>query len=380
MVIAGAGIGGLAITAGLLDLGHDVTVLEADPGLRPGGAGISIWPNGHAALRRLGLALPDSGQRVETLRLLRSDGRPLYVLDVARLERRLGFETRLLRRRDLVQHLYSQLPPGTVRFGREVSRLAAASPAEMTITTTDGARIAADLVIGADGHRSAIRRYVHDTGPAIPVGITTWQGVAPVALEVGRPGESLYIQGDEGWCGLMPAGGGALQWWFDVPSDIAETIPAGDRIGFLRQRFAAWPEPVSDVIAHLDGAEIEPWPYTRHPVPPRLFRDRAVLIGDAAHAMPPSVAQGASQTLDDALALVDALRGSASVTAALREYQSRRRRRAAVVSHLASSQLALRGPSQRIGALNRLLPSSVLTAGYARFLRAVSYGLGRSLS
>lgn len=298
IVVAGAGVSGLAVAYGLIAQGHQVTVLEADPALRPGGAGISIWSNGHAALRRLGLALPDRGQRVETLRVLHASGRQLYLLDVAGVGRRLGYETRLLRRRELVEHLYQQLPAGVVRFGSEVSGLDPTEGSAVRVASAAGV-VEADLVIGADGHRSAVRRYVHDTGPAIPVGLTTWQGVHPVAVETGSPGESLYIQGNEGWCGLMPAGDGELQWWFDLPAEVSAAVAPSERVRFLRRRFADWPSPVAEVISQLDGADVEPWPYTRHPVPHRLYRGRAVLIGDAAHAMPPSLAQGASQALDE---------------------------------------------------------------------------------
>jgi FAD-dependent urate hydroxylase len=374
IVVAGAGIGGLAAAFALIDRGHQVRVLEADPQLRRGGAGISIWPNGHAALRRLGLTLPDAGQRVETLRVLRSDGSPLHALDVADLERRFGFETRLLRRRDLVDHLFAALPDGAVEFGREVCGLQAAGDG-MRVRTTAGDPVAAQLVVGADGHRSGVRRHVHDTGAAIPTGIATWQGVQPVDVDTGHPGESLYIQGDEGWCGLMPAGDSQLQWWFDLPADIAESVPPAERIAVLRDRFRGWPAPVADVIAQLDGHQIEPWSYTRHPVPRRLYRDRAVLIGDAAHAMPPTLAQGASQTLDDAWALVDALDRSADLASALRRYQRRRRTRAAIVTRAASSRLALRGPSPPLARLGRLVSTRRLTRGYGTCLRLVSYGL-----
>jgi FAD-dependent urate hydroxylase len=196
-----------------------------------------------------------------------------------------------------------------------------------------------------------------------------------VAVELGHPGQSLYIQGAEGWCGLMPAGAGELQWWFDLPADVAERVPVEERITFLRDRFSGWPDPVADVIDHLDGAQIEPWPYTRHPVPRRLYRDRAVLIGDAAHAMPPTLAQGASQTLDDAWALVDSLDGQADLEAALRTYQRRRRTRSAFVSRLSGSRFALRGPSSRLARLSGLLPPAALTWAYAGWLRAVSYGV-----
>jgi FAD-dependent urate hydroxylase len=375
IAIAGAGIGGLAIAPALIAAGHEVVVFEAATEPRTGGAGISIWPNGHAALRRLGTSLPDIGQRVETLSVLRSDGTSLFDLDVARLEQHLGYETRLLRRRDLIDHLLKAVPDGVVQFGREVVDVVPAAADDMRVITRSGPELVADLVIGADGHRSAVRRYVCDTGPARPTGIATWQGVDPVPVELAERGRSLYIQGDAGWCGLMPAGDGELQWWFDVPADIADTIPAAARTAWLKQRFADWPSPVSEVLDAIDGVGIETWPYTRHPVPKQLARARAVLIGDAAHAMPPSLAQGASQTLEDAFVLSHALDRCGDLDAAFAEYCRLRRRRVVTVSRIAGSRLALHGPPKWTAPLGRLVPAAVMTAMFDRMLRSVSNSL-----
>lgn len=374
IVVAGAGIGGLAITHALLERGHDVTVVEEAPELRAGGAAISVWHNGHAALQRLGLALPDAGERITALHVLLADGTTMYRLDATAVERRIGVEARLLRRRDLVAHLLAQLPAGVVNFGRGVEAVDS-GPARQMTATAGGEPYVADLVIGADGHRSGVRRFVHDTGPAKPTGMATWQGVHPVEALIGQPGESLYLQGDGGFCGLMPAGDGWLQWWFDLPAADADAVPVEERIAFLKRRFAGFASPVPEVIAQVRSEEIEPWHYTWHPVPKTLYIDRAVLIGDAAHAMPPTLAQGTSQTLDDAWALVDALDRQSSIDAALADYDRRRRHRAATVSRLARSRLAMRGAPKWVAPLARHVPSGLIAAGFTGLLRAASDGL-----
>jgi FAD-dependent urate hydroxylase len=372
IAIAGAGIGGLALAQALVRTGHDVVVLEAAAAARTGGAAISIWPNGHAALKLLGTSLPPTGQRVERLSVLRADGGKLYDLDVARLEVILGHETRLLHRRDLIAHLLAATPEGVVEFGREVTAVEPDHTGAMRVLTNTGSAVTADLVVGADGHRSVVRRYVRDTGPARPTGIATWQGVDSVRVEMADRGRSLYIQGDAGWCGLMPAGGGQVLWWFDVPAEQADSIPAEDRVRWLQDRFADWPAPVADVLAAIEGAAIETWPYTRHPVPRQLSRDQAVLIGDAAHAMPPSLAQGSSQTLEDAFVLSRAIDRCRDLPAAMTEYQRLRRRKAATVSRLAASRLALYGPPTWSAPVSRLMPAGVTAALVARMLRSAS--------
>jgi FAD-dependent urate hydroxylase len=174
----------------------------------------------------------------------------------------------------------------------------------------------------------------------------------------------------------MPAGDGHVQWWFDVPADTAEQIAPQDRVDYLWRRFGHWAAPVPEVVAQVDGAQIEPWPYTWHPVPKQLAVARAVLIGDAAHAMPPTMAQGASQTLDDAWVLVDAIASHADVDTALRDYQRRRRWRAAAMVRVCRSQLALRGPSAAMSRWSSRTPPGLAAGGFANWLRLMSDSLG----
>jgi FAD-dependent urate hydroxylase len=248
-----------------------------------------------AALMRLGMPPLESGQRITRMRTMRSDGSLLYDLDVGRLQRRVGHPTIVIPRAELIAHLARQLSDGTIRFSRAAVGVATAG-GSATLQTDDGTDLTGDVVLGADGHRSVIRSFVHDTGPARPTGLVAWQGVQRTAVSLAGGGDAFYIRGPHGWFGLMPAGDGRLQWWFDLPASETATVTADARAAWLQQRFRDWAAPVPEVIDELDQASIEPWPYVWHPVPPQLSRGRVVALGDAAHAMPPSLAQGANQT------------------------------------------------------------------------------------
>src|SRR5580658_8596212 len=108
-------------------------------------------------------------------------------------------------------------------------------------------------------------------------------------------------------------------------------------------------------------ADVEHWPYVRHRVPQSFVRTGVALIGDAVHAMPPSLAQGASLTLEDAWVLSRELARTAELGGALRSYQRQRRWRVSLLSAIASRKVAqeadgpwLRGPRHL---LRRLLGS-----------------------
>ncbi|MGC0417417.1 2-polyprenyl-6-methoxyphenol hydroxylase-like FAD-dependent oxidoreductase [Embleya sp. AB8] len=152
-----------------------------------------------------------------------------------------------------------------------------------------------------------VRRHVWGTNPTTPTGWVTWQGLGPVDVDVVSARRGLMIVGPEGMCGLLPAADGLLQWWFDVRRSPAEPAPASP-IAALRARFGHWATPVPEVLAAVTDADIEFFAHRRHRVPRSWSLGRTTLIGDAAHTMPPTVAQGGNQALEDAWTLARALR------------------------------------------------------------------------
>jgi FAD binding domain len=107
--------------------------------------------------------------------------------------------------------------------------------------------------------------------------------------------------------------------------DLEEAEP----LAMLRRRFAGWASPVPQILASLRDDDLEVFPHTRHKVPRRWGHGRCVLLGDAVHGMPPVMAHGANQALEDVATLVDCLGTASDPAAAVRAYSSRRRRRAA---------------------------------------------------
>ncbi|WP_219416084.1 FAD-dependent monooxygenase [Pseudonocardia nigra] len=194
------------------------------------------------------------------------------------------------------------------------------------------------MLVGADDHASAVRRAVLAPAPAADCGWATWQGLTPALpdLAAGTAGRSFV--GDAGFVGLMPAGGGLLQWWFDVPWCRSAPRPPSP-VTWLRRRFAHYAAPVPDLLAAVSDADIALYPHVRHAVPTRWGTGPSTLVGDAAHAFPPTLAQGASQTLEDAWLLTRALRTAAHPVPALRRYERARSARVRPVSRLAATEL-----------------------------------------
>lgn len=366
ILVVGAGVGGLAAARGLSAAGHRVRVFEKAPALRTGGSAVTMWSNGSGILAELGVPLEDAGSRIDVLEQHDFTGRPLMRIDVSRAARRYGHPHLCLPRGHLIRRLSDGLPDGTLFFGRACTAIAHDENG-VHVEFADGSRATGDLLVGADGHRSVVRRHLWGEDPTRPTGWTTWQGLLPRPTADVAGGVCRMLIGPEGTCGLMRAGEGLLQWWFDMPWQPADALPASPA-DVLRRRFGHWAPPVPDVLAAIRDEDVEFFPHHGHRVPRIWGEGRCTLVGDAAHTMPPSQAQGANQALEDAWALIRALRNPAELPSALRRYEHRRSVKSARVARAAN----LEATNVYRPFLNSLVPTGLASMLYTRWLRAIS--------
>jgi FAD-dependent urate hydroxylase len=376
ILVVGAGVGGISVARGLLRDGHDVTVFEKRPDMRPGGGAVTIWPSGSTVLEQLGVDMDGAGQLLSTVRIVTSTERPLVNIDVNTITDRLRGPVRMVPRRVLLDRLLEGFPAERIRCN---SRAAAAFNTQdgVRIQFEDGSRAEGDLLIGADGLHSTIRPIAGGQ-PAKPTGWCSWQGLTTVP-HIAEKHVAVQIIGEHGNLGLWPAGGSDLQWWFDLrwsPDFVRPERP----IDVIRSSFAGWSELVDQVLAALtdDDLAASPFPHFRHSIP-RLTRVGALtLLGDAAHTMPPALAQGANQALLDTMVLCKALsdfrersdRGNGDLASALRWYEKTRRRRLTALSWVTSRQIS---QSQSVLSRAAMISDSVGTWAMTAFLRWLSH-------
>lgn len=371
VLIAGAGIGGLAAASGLLADGHGVRVLEAAQRLRVGGAAVTIFPNGHAALHRLGIYATDLGGRIEAMEFRDASGRRLTRIDLGPVVTRTGFPVTTIPRAALLTRLVDQLPAGTVVYGAAVDEVEP-GPAGATVTDRSGTARTADVLVGADGQGSVVRRAVVDPRAPVPSGWVTWQGLSPVLPELANGTCGVFYVGAAGLCGLMPAGHGLLQWWFDTPVTEGESSADDDVAARLRTRFRDYPGQVTALLDAVADADVGRYPHVTHEVLDVWGRETVTLLGDAAHAFPPSQAQGANQALEDAWALGRALRGGGEPQPLLRAYERGRVPAVRRVSRMAASEITNKPPNLPARAVAGLVPPRLAGLGYLKILRRFS--------
>ncbi|MFD8009451.1 FAD-dependent monooxygenase [Streptomyces sp. NPDC058955] len=302
-VVLGAGIGGLTAAVALHRRGWTVTVLERAADLAPVGAGIGLAPNALRALDVIGL-----GDRVRALAAwqgdggMRSpDGRWLARTDARAAAARFGDPLVLLHRATLVELLASALPDGTVRTGAPATLDHpgdARTPAR--VTTPDGT-LEAELVVAADGIRSAARAALFPAHPGPRYsGSTTWRLVVPAPARPFAPHETW---GAGRLWGTQPLKDGRIYAYAMAAAPAGAHAPDGELAELLRL-FGDWHHPVPEILAAADPDKI-----LRHDVHhltdplPAYHQGRTALLGDAAHAMMPSLGQGGNQAVEDAVVL-----------------------------------------------------------------------------
>jgi len=342
VAIVGGGIGGLGAALALRRFGHHPVVVEQARELRPVGAGISLWPNGVKVLNLLGLgeAIASIGGRMERMAYAGRDGRMLLDFPLSLLYDRVGERARPVERSALQELMLGEVGGDTVSLG--VRAVAVEEAGAGVVLRTEGAgRIEADLVVAADGTHSALREHV--VGHRVErgyVGYVNWNGLVEESEDLAPIGTWLTFVGEAKRVSLMPVGRGRLYWFFDVPMPLAaaSSTPgeAGDDgggtaggsggvAGVLGAAFEGWAAPVRSLIERIDPTGVARIPIHATPPLETWRRGKVVLLGDAAHTMPPDLGQGGCQALEDAWVLSHYLTStSRGVEDALERYQAER--------------------------------------------------------
>jgi FAD-dependent urate hydroxylase len=362
ILIVGAGVSGIATARGLLRDGHDVTVFDQRPDVTAGGGAVTIWSNGATVLDQLGVDMTGAGQTLSAVRVTTASGHPLATVDLHTMATRLGAPIRMVPRRVLVERLLTGFPADRIQCRARVVAVTRTDDG-VRVDLQDGSTVTGDVLIGADGLHSVVRDIV-GAPAAKPTGWCSWQGLVTLP-RISEPRVARMMIGEHGNLGLWPAGGTAMQWWFDLPWAPGFVRPQWP-IETIRRHFTGWSGLVDEVLSTLTDDDLapSPFPHFRHPIPP-TGTGAVTLLGDAAHTMPPTLAQGTNQALLDAMVLCKALAEATDVVPALRRYEDTRRRKVKAVSWVTTQQVSRSEAALRPAAL---VPDRAMTWALTRFI------------
>ena len=344
IAIVGGGLGGLAAALFLSKAGLDATVYEQAPELRDVGAGIVVSPNMVRPLCKLGLAdtLRAFAVRLEAAWEFRrwKDGRVLFVQTMGdECERLYGAHCYVAHRADLLALFQQALPTQRLRLDHRCVELnQGESKAELTFVSRSGgkSKVTADVVIGADGIHSVVRRAVTPKIDARFSGLCAFRCLVPAekAPEMAlRPVQTLWLGPGRHFVHYPISSGRLINVIAIVPAGAwrTESWTADGEISDLIAEFDGWDDRLRQLI--ISASSTKRWAmYDRDPLE-RWTAGGITLLGDAAHAMLPFFAQGAAQAIEDAVVLADCLRGTdhGSVRQALQRYEDIRRPRTSEV-------------------------------------------------
>jgi salicylate hydroxylase len=353
IVIVGAGVGGLTTALACLHHGHEVTLLEQAPALGEVGAGIQIPPNAMKVFHALGLdkEIAAHGFAPQALEArMGKTGLRLFRVDVKEnAVPQWGAPYLQIHRADyisvLAQALSARAPEALVLDAALVD--IQQNDKEVRATLADGRSFVGDVLIGADGLHSAVRRHLHGADHGVFTGNVAWRATIPLDKLGDRapdPTACVWMGRGRHCVTYRLRGGNEVNFVGVVehnnwPKDFRTASlqneswsRVGDKSEALAD-FAGWHKTITDLIEHMETPH--QWAlFDRQPLK-KWAEGRVALLGDAAHPMLPFMAQGAAMAVEDAWVLARALVDSGprrdDVYLALMRYQRARHRRASLV-------------------------------------------------
>ncbi len=335
ILIAGAGIGGVAAAACLLKAGFDVEISEQAPELGEVGAGSQLSANAMHVLNDLGLGGPISAMSVRPAAYV------FRLFDTAEIiqefslaedhERQHRAPYNQIHRadfHDLLAAKARELKPDVVHLDKMVIGLEEREDA-VELKFADGSTAAGDMLIGADGVKSVVRAQLFGEVEATYTGDAAWRVTVPVErlnranldqvmsvwMGPGRHAVSYYVRG-----------GSLLNFVGCVETDEVSEESWTARFPWenFKADFGGWHEDVQTIIDAVDQDQCFRWSLHTRPTIDTWSTRRVTILGDAAHATLPYLAQGAAMAIEDGAVLTRALRQADSISGAFQLYQRNR--------------------------------------------------------
>jgi salicylate hydroxylase len=335
VLIVGAGLGGLAAASCLIKAGFDVDVYEQAPLLAEVGAGIQMSANPMHVLRYLGLdakilalgvqpgayvfRLHDTGEVVQEFPLSaeheRQHGAPYVQLHRADLH-------------ELLAHAAQELKPDVIDLSRRATGFTE-SASGITLHFADGTTEKGDILVGADGLKSVIARQIVGEVQATYTGDAAWRITVPVERlpQPFLPPVMTLFLGPGGHAACYYLRGGTLLNFVGI-IETDEISEESWTMKFpwerLKADYAGWHPAIQTIIDAADPDQCYRWSLHNRPPVRNWSTRRATILGDAAHATLPYLAQGAAMAIEDGAVLARALRQTDDIAEGLDLYQRNR--------------------------------------------------------
>ena len=345
IAVVGAGLGGLAAAITLRRAGFEVELHEQASELAEFGAGINISPNSVKFFRAVGLADRLHEVASEPIGLSWRDwnsGEIRYSLPFGDFEKRYGAKYYVVHRSDLHRLLSEAVPSSCFRLGKRCTQVEPHN-GSVGLSFADGSSAEADVVIGCDGIRSAVRASVFGGEGPRYVGTMCWRALAP--------SDALPAEYRDRYVNQWSGEGGFVISYLIRQGKFINFVAVRQQPGWTEQSWSV-PSTVEEMLAAFPNAgetlrammrqatSCSKWGQFTGEHAEQWSKDRVTLLGDSAHAMLATFGQGANMAFEDAYVLAQWLsENAADPRAALAGYEAARKPRASRVQQLSRTEV-----------------------------------------
>lgn len=333
MIIIGAGVGGLCTPIALQQYGFEAKVYEKVKKLGEVGAGLTLWSNALHVLRALGVAdeVIAAGSRLDRSQIRTNYGETLFDARTDEMETKYGEPVVAIHRADLHQILINALKPNTIRLDMNCASFEQ-DKNKVTVHFENGWSDSADVLIGADGIHSVVRKQMFPEIRLRYSGYTAWRGVVETENEAAQ-GLTSESWGRGARFGIVRVDKKRVYWFATRNQPIGEKATGEQKKSKLLGIFKKWHKPIdhlldstpADIILQNDICDIAPFA--------SWTNGRVTLLGDAAHPTTPNMGQGACMAMESAYVLARALGEEPDYKSALKRYENERHERTAWITN-----------------------------------------------
>jgi 2-polyprenyl-6-methoxyphenol hydroxylase-like FAD-dependent oxidoreductase len=306
ITIIGAGIGGLTTAIALKQKGFDIELFEAAPEFKRAGSGINLAINAMQVYRQLGVydTILEAGSLTDTIAITDTELNPLSIVDLNNFEEKFNVKSVAIHRATLHQILLNELNDVPLHLGKKVKKVVE-EEGKVNLTFEDGNTHTAEVLLGADGIHSVIRKSIFNNTKLRNAKQVCWRGITNIKLP-----SKYQTQLNEPWgkgkrFGFVAIGKDQYYWYAlsnykTNYKEEFEHVNLGDFYSDFHPVVAKIinATPSSDVLTNemLDLKPIATW-----------YKKNICLVGDSAHATTPNLGQGACQAIESALVLANCL-------------------------------------------------------------------------
>jgi 2-polyprenyl-6-methoxyphenol hydroxylase-like FAD-dependent oxidoreductase len=311
VLVVGAGLAGTGTAIHLAAKGVAVDLIEIKPEVAALGSGITLQGNALRELRSLGVweQVQAAGYATDVTGIRAPDPNGTVVAEIP--DAKTGgpdLPAVMGMPRPELAHILADRAAEVgvkLRYGTTFTELVGDDDG-VDVTFSDGSTGRYDVVIGADGVRSWTRRALGIELENKPIGMGIWRVFGPRPASVTRT--DLFYGGPSYIAGYCPTGENSLYAYIVEAAQDRSTLTPEQQLATMKQLSEAYHGPWDEIRENLtDPSKVNYTWFETHVLPAPWNRGRVVLIGDAAHTCPPTVAQGGAMALEDAVVLAELL-------------------------------------------------------------------------